>query len=82
METRRSEVKNEWLVIYLDEFNEEIIMPFNTYESAQNFSKIVPVFLGVVRSQWYNDNVHEVGFEFGSIIEQPNLKIQTHIRYH
>jgi hypothetical protein len=30
-------VKNEWLVMYTDEYGYDMIMPFNTYEMALHF---------------------------------------------
>jgi hypothetical protein len=61
-------IKNEWLVMYTDEYGYDMIMPFNTYEMALHFAQIVPVLRGVCRTAWYNDTVENVGFEFGTLI--------------
>lgn len=52
--------KNEWLAVYVDECGDRQIMPFDTFEQAENFIKCCDCKIGVMTTAFYNHYVEKV----------------------
>ena len=46
--------KNEWIAMYSDELGELQVLPFDTYEQAENFLDTCYYKIGVMTTRFYN----------------------------
>lgn len=51
---------NEWLAVYVDECGDRQIMPFNTFEQAENYLNICDCKIGVMTTAFYNHYIEKV----------------------
>ena len=56
--------KNEWLAVYVDENGDRQILPFDTYEEAEQFTRKIrerytPV-IGVIATRFYDHYVEKI----------------------
>ena len=54
---------NEWLAVYVDEFGDRQIMPFDTFEQALSFLNVCNCRIGVMTTRFYSTYVEKVGVE-------------------
>lgn len=52
--------QNEWLAVYVDECGDQQIMPFDTYEQAQQYLKACGVKIGIITTAFYNHYIEKV----------------------
>lgn len=45
---------NEWIAMYADECGDTQVLPFDTYEQAENFLKHCYYKIGVMTTRFYN----------------------------
>lgn len=51
--------KNEWVAMYVDECGDKQVLPFDTYEQAEEFLSRCYYKIGVMTTRFYNHYIAE-----------------------